>query len=279
MRYLTLKLVVGGVVGAALGLAWALLPSEATRDTGLHVREKYSEPSAEVVASGQCVVPTCTDVDLGDSYLRYYAAGIVRKPTTYIPKGACRCEKTQVVQLGNSTVPISILNPPGHNGAQLGVWIAPIKCAAAVKSARANRETTYERFIRLRDDYEPVPVFRWKGDSFDGFDVFQSKQAYAHGRRKYVFVPKSNSISFGGNTQLIAFETPNGFFDVSTASDEEKSSESLRVGTDVRISECVEARDIFPVSNLSPSNIWKSRLEDSIALVVETRLFSKGEAQ
>ena len=279
MRALGKVVAIVGLLGGVLGVAWTLLSPGATRDADFDVRKEKSEPSAEVVASGQCVVPMCTDVDLGDRYLRYYAADIVRKPTTYIPKGACGCEKIQVVQLRNSTVPMSILNPPGHNGAQLGVWIAPTKCAAAVQSARASRETAYERFVRLRDEYEPVPEFRWRSDSFDGFEVFRSRQAYAHGHRKYVFVPKSNSISFGGETQSVAFETANNISDPATVEDEEKFEESLHVGTDVRISECVEARDLFPASNSSPSNIWKSKLEDSVALIVTTRLFLKGEAQ
>src|SRR5687768_4525549 len=48
------------------------------------------EPAPEMVQSGQCRVPVCTDFDFGDHAFRVYAP---ERPQLlrFIPKGACQC--------------------------------------------------------------------------------------------------------------------------------------------------------------------------------------------
>ncbi|MGV8996984.1 MAG: hypothetical protein ACOH12_08565 [Parvibaculaceae bacterium] len=269
-----MKFAVGGFVGGILGLAWMVLPSDAPRDVGAHVRKKYSEPSTAVVSSGQCVVPVCTDVDLGDSYLRYYSGGIAREPLEYVPKGECACEHIQVVQTVNSEISLRFYPEKGSKATALGLSVAPIKCAESVSAARASRETTYEKFTRLRDAYDLVQGFRWRDDSFSTFDVYREKQTYALGLRRYMFVPKSGAIFVGDHQYPVAFETPYGLFDKPSNEREEKSNLKLSIGVEVRTSECVKIEGLFS-STKAFSGGWMETLENGVSTIVTTRLFHK----
>lgn len=274
MRALGKAAIVFGIVGGVLGVAWMQLPPGATRrDTGFHAFEKYPEPSAEIVASGQCVVPVCTDVDLGDRRVRFYAAGITRSHLTYIPRGACHCEAINRVKLPNRSLPMDF-EATGERKAY-GASLVQVECASKTlpNRARPPSESSYEKFHRLIHEYKEVSDFRFRDESYSRYRVFEHQEEQDRPMKRYYFLPKSGQIEVDGRVQPIAFAVE---LDADLARAQKIETPTRQIGLSaysvVRISECVTLSKRFAVSRAESSQ-WMAQLSLAVDTITRTRIF------
>lgn len=275
MRALGKAAIVLGIVSGMLGVVWTQLPPGATRrDAGFHAFEKYPEPSAEVVASGQCVVPICTDVDLGDRYFRFYSEGVARKPLEFIPKGSCSCQQVKVIQATNSDILVNFYQSGDANAQVRGMGVSPLKCAQSVSVARPVSETTYEKFQRRRLSYELQNDFEWHADKFSQFEVYKEKEPYALGLRRYVFVPKSGEVAIDSEKYPVAFETTYGLFDSPKNEREVKSNSELNISASIRASQCLKLWWLGNFKEKS-SDMWVKNFSKGADVLITTRIFRK----
>lgn len=223
------------------------------------------EPTQEVIQSGQCQVPVCADIDLGNYSFRYYAPDRTTR-IRFIPKGACQCQKIRRINTYNSSsFKMEVETRDGK--------LAPNVSALRVfppDHPRANSAniTTWDRYSRTKAEFEEISDFQFDGDSFSSFRVFRSRYSRADAVHDYFFVPRSVEFNFPGRTQPIAFNIPFGHPRYS-----KDGKVSLTVNGDVKLAEGVHFFQFF-YPRLNPSDEWVASMERS-AEVIDARLFPK----
>jgi hypothetical protein len=223
------------------------------------------EPSAEVAASGKCEVPVCTDIDFGDHFFRYYAPGRVIR-LSYIPKGACKCG---TVRNGNKDFNGSIVATVMTSDGKLfpNVSVARLRDGG---DARAENWTSWERYLRIRDELVPVSGFKWRDDDFSTFQVL-APRVQPLGRQLLHFVPVERQFRFRGEAQPIVFDTPLGYRIV----DAESEKDGPRVVARVRLTNTIHLFE-FLIPRLVHSSEWIASME-KVSEAIDMRLFRKGE--
>ena len=218
------------------------------------------EPTREVIRSGVCRVPVCTEFDLGNSSFRFYAPDRTSTIRS-IPKGACSCEKIRRLQ--GRHINFDLETEDGSIVAGVNVLRGS---PAESPRAKAVNATTWEEYDRAKGDFDEVSGFHWKADHFSSFQVFRSRYSRRE-TRDYFLVPRLNEFRAGGQRQSIAFTSAFGF------PVGEGGTARFRVFAQVRLASGVLMFQFFS-PQLVPSGDWVTSMERS-AEFVEQRLFAK----
>lgn len=223
--------------------------------------QRPEEPTYEVIQSGHCQVPVCTDIDFGAHNFRYYAPDRTIR-IRFIPKGACECQKTR--RISTDYIRLSVETPDGKTAPNVSVLRTYPPGHPRAKSAEV---TTWKQYTRIENDFEEISDFKLDGDTFPSFRVFRSR--YSRGAiRDYFFAPRSAEFSVRGQKQRIAFTFPFGH--PIYGKDGKIRS---RVVAQVQLATGIHFFQFF-TPRLSPSDDWVASMERS-AEVIDARLFPK----
>ena len=181
-----------------LGLAYAQELVAQPRDP--------EEPGADVIASGKCEVPVCTDVDFGDHLFRYYTHGRAIR-LNFIPKGTCKCVAIRSGDKGfNGQIVAAVTTSDGKIFPNVSV----LRIQKGENSKIDNR-TSWERFQAVRNELVEFPDLRWDDDDFSSFKISAHPRIYPGNSRQLYFVPTQHKFELKGETQPIVFYTPLGY--------------------------------------------------------------------
>ncbi len=216
------------------------------------------EPTPDVIASGQCQVPTCYQLDLKEVKFRIYSANraILYR---HIPKGACACtaikDDPDFVGLSAS------MAFETKDGARIG----NVAIGRAKDKSDINLQTTYERFLSEQDKFEEVSDFRYRDFDFSDYRIYRERKARALDNRRYYFIPKKPQYLVRGSQMEIAFNTPLGRLPGDTR--------ELTVAANLRLSDGIYFFQFLNPRLTAPAQ-WPATVEKTVGLI-ETRLFPK----
>jgi hypothetical protein len=246
----------------------AAAPVRAQAPAPAELREPV-EPAPDIVKSGQCRVPVCTDFDFGDHAFRVYAPA--RPPLLrFIPKGACRCASVRRDTVKDK-FEIDVETADGTQRPNVGlVRVPPAGESDADRASReADRETTHERFVREAAGFKEAP-FTWNEDSFAAFRVYQRLRPAARPAiTDLYFVPRDNTLRVRGQPQPVAFRNPLG----SALESGEYAKDGPRVSARLRLTPTMHFYQFF-IPRLTRSDEWMRATAD-VAAAIEARLGPK----
>lgn len=267
---------------SVMALAFLAIPSFA---------QESKEPSYEVINSGTCIVPVCTDIEFGNYFFRLYAPDYayptVRKIIHDIPKGACTCQKietqkrhyTQGIGLGVEKRDLA-RNYRVSIGLDRSLYEGDVD--KAVKSRNRTYKTTFEILqerltmtgiweIQKTSDFLP----EWKPD-FRNFTIYQSRYAGPQNTHNYFFHPNHQTLVIDGESQDVAFDTHFKFpREIKRSDGVDVGRLYLEVFSTVRMHQDVFVNRAFYAATAKPDT-WIQEWQDSVR-VIDDRLRLKSQ--
>jgi hypothetical protein len=221
------------------------------------------EPAPDVVRSGQCRVPVCTDFDLGDHSFRFYAAERT-ETIKFIPRGACQCTS---VRQGAFNDQLDLTVETADRAQMPNVGVLRVR-PRDDPQALPDRETTHERFQREGAGFKEGP-FAWRDDDFAAFRVLQKPRPAARPAITDLYVLPREPFRLRGAIQPVAFRNPLG--------SAFESADYARIGplmsARVRLTPTVHVFQFF-TPLVMPSRQWVKALERTVE-AIDTRLVPK----
>jgi hypothetical protein len=223
------------------------------------------EPAPEVVRSGTCRVPVCTDFDLGDRSFRFYAHERT-ETITFIPKGACQCAS---VRQGTFKDQLDLSVETADRAMMPNVGVLRVR-PPDDPQALPERETTHERFEREAGSFKEGP-FAWRDDDFAAFRVFQKPRPTARPAITDLYFVPREPFRLRGVPQPVAFRNPLG----SALESADYAKEGPLVSARVRLTPTVHVFQFF-TPQVMPSRQWVKALERTVE-AIDMRLVPKAQ--
>jgi hypothetical protein len=247
---------------SALVLSAAIFPAGAM---GKFPREK-GEVAGEVIASGHCEVPVCTDFDFGDFIFRFYAPN--RAPSIRpVPPGACTCKSVVSGEGFNGSLGFTVETADGRKISNVhlarnyspseprGRHLAPIR-------------SILDEFVSEKSNFEPVPDFSRNGVRFAEYEAWGQIKIPPKLERRYYFLPKPPVFVHGfGREHAIAFVSPLGWYPAPNM------ARTFTLTTQLRVSDNVFYYQFINPDRV-PSSDWIATVEAPIP-VVEQHIIQK----
>ena len=221
------------------------------------------EPAPEVVRSGKCRVPVCTDFDLGDHSFRVYAADRT-EAINFIPKGACQCTS---VRQGTFKDQLDLSVETADRAMMPNVGVLRVR-PPDDPQALPERETTHERFQREAGSFKEGP-YAWRDDDFAAFRVFQKPRAGARPAINHLYLIPRESHRQRGAPHPNAFRNPLG----SALESADYAKIGPLMSARLRLTPTVHVFQFFTPS-VMPSRQWTKALERTVE-AIDTRLVPK----